>query len=273
MDTPGFDDEKISDADILKLIATSLVDAFNDEADIQGALYVHPVTEARMRGSGRKNLTTFKMMLGMKSMSHCRLVTSKWSLQPDSVSTAREQELCEQDEFWKPLITAGAQTVRFRDNMQSAIEIIKPLVHGPTFKPLLIEEVVEEQKALPQTQAGQVVADDVQELQKAHTAEIENLKVQELKFREARDKEFEELVRAERQGLEAKVRQLEKDKLVLAEPIVTKSSGRFGRWIARGCAAAVGAVMTVVSGGMLAPAAMLLYGATETGAQIHRSTR
>ena len=53
MDTPGFDDTHISDTDILKEIATALVDAFNDKAEIQGALYVHPVIEARMRGSGR----------------------------------------------------------------------------------------------------------------------------------------------------------------------------------------------------------------------------
>lgn len=146
MDTPGFDDPTISDANILKIIATSLVDAFNDQVDIQGALYVHPVTEVRMRGSGKKNLIMFKKLLGMKGMSHCRLVTSKWSLQPYSVSEAREQELCEGEEFWKPLLAAGAKTVRFGDSMTSAIEIIKPLIQGPAFEPLLIEEVVKQGK-------------------------------------------------------------------------------------------------------------------------------
>jgi hypothetical protein len=99
MDTPGFDDTHVSDADILKNIATSLVDAFNDRAKIQGTLYVHPVTEVRMKGSGRKNLIMFKRILGMRGMTNCRLMTTKWSLQPENVSKAREQELCEKDEF------------------------------------------------------------------------------------------------------------------------------------------------------------------------------
>ena len=54
MDTPGFDDTYLSDADILKNIATALVDAFNDQVEIQGALYIHQVTEARMRGVGKE---------------------------------------------------------------------------------------------------------------------------------------------------------------------------------------------------------------------------
>jgi hypothetical protein len=97
MDTPGFDDTNVSDATILSNITDSLVAAFNDKHEIQGALYIHSVTEARMRGSGRKNLIMFKNVLGMKGMSNCRLVTTKWSLQDES-----EQELCEKNEFWKP---------------------------------------------------------------------------------------------------------------------------------------------------------------------------
>jgi hypothetical protein len=266
MDTPGFDDPKVSDADILKLIATSLLDAFHDQADIQGALYIHPVIETRMRGSGKKNLLMFKKLLGMKEMSHCRLVTSKWSLQPDGVSKAREQELCEKEEYWKPLLAAGAQTARFSDSMQSAIEIIQPLVRGPAFEPLLVEEIAKQGKTLPQTQAGQVVNDDVEEAHKAHKAEIAVLKAEEAKA----DAESKKLIRAVREELQAKVVQLENDKRLLAEAI-PKSSGRFGRWIARGTAVVVGGAMTFMSGGLLAPAAVLLYGATEAGAQIHRA--
>ena len=100
MDTPGFDDTYLSDREILNNIATALADAFNDEAEIQGALYVHQVTEARMRGSGRKNLIMFLNVLGEKGMNHCRLVTTKWSKQDVDESEDRERELCEKKEMW-----------------------------------------------------------------------------------------------------------------------------------------------------------------------------
>jgi hypothetical protein len=204
-------------------------------------------------------------------MSHCRLVTSKWSLQLQGVSKAREQELCEGEEFWKPLLAAGAQTVRFSDSMQSAIEIIKPLVEGPAFKPLLIKEVIEQKKPLPQTQAGQVVNDDVEEAHKAFRAEVADLKADEAEARIKKDTEYEKQLRDAREELEAKIVRLEEDKRLLAEPM-PKSSGRFGRWIARAGALIVGGFMTAASGGALFPAAALLYGATETGAQLHRAS-
>ena len=77
MDTPGFDDTYLSDAEILKNIATALVDAFNNQAEIQGALYIHLVTEAKMRRSSRKYLIIFHNVLGMKGMRNCRLMTTK----------------------------------------------------------------------------------------------------------------------------------------------------------------------------------------------------
>ncbi|EHL01445.1 P-loop containing nucleoside triphosphate hydrolase [Glarea lozoyensis ATCC 20868] len=154
MDTPGFDDTYTSDAKILEEIATALLDAFNDKAEIQGALYVHPVIEAKMRGSGRKNLIMFRKVLGMEGMKNVRLVTTKWSQVDYHTGVDRETELSEKEEFWQPLLAAGASTVRFGDTMESAIEIIKPLIHGPAFEPQLVEEVVRDGKELRQTQAG-----------------------------------------------------------------------------------------------------------------------
>lgn len=269
MDTPGFDDTYLSDAEILKNIARALVDAFNDQAEIQGALYIHPVTEAKMRGSGRKNLIMFHNVLGMKGMKNCRLVTTKWSLQSENVSKAREQELCEKKEFWQPLLAAGAQTVRFGDSMESAIDIIKPLLQGPAFEPLLVEEVVKNKMTIQQTQAGQVVNDDVEEAKRTHRAEIAELKAQEAQA----DAEFRELLRAERKEHEAALEKLAKDKELLAEQVSRSSSGRFGRWIARGCAWVGGGLMTIASAGTLAPAAALLIASTEAGAQAHKHSR
>lgn len=269
MDTPGFDDTYLSDADILKNIATALVDTFNDQADIQGALYIHQVTEARMRGSGRKNLIMFQNVLGMKGMNHCRLVTTKWSLQSASVSKERERELCEKKEFWQPLLAAGAQTVRFGDSMESAIDIIIPLLQGPAFEPLLVEEVVQGHKTIEETHAGRVVNDDLEKAEKMHAADIADLKARERKA----TGEMREMMRAEREEHEAALLKVAREKEVLAQRVSASSSGRFGRWVARGCAWVGGGLMTVASAGALAPAAALLIAGTEAGAQVHKHSR
>ena len=83
MKTPGFDDTNNSDREILETMAKARVDAFKDEAEIQGALNVRPVTKARMKGSGMKNLRMFKKVLGTRRMARCQLVITKWSLQEE----------------------------------------------------------------------------------------------------------------------------------------------------------------------------------------------
>lgn len=267
MDTPGFDDTNFSDAKILESISKALVDAFYDRVVIQGALYIHPVTEAKMRGSGRKNLNMFNKVLGERGMAHCRLVTSKWSLQPEDVSNARVRELCERREFWKLLLDAGAKTVRFNDSMSSAIEIIKPLLQDDDFQPLLLDEVVNKKKPLSQTQAGQVVNDDIEEFKKASQAEIAEIRAEEAKARKAKDHDHAEQLRAEREEHETKINQLEEDRKVLEQTLADRKSGGFGKWIARGTAAALGTAATMIGGAALAVPAALLYLSTEAAIQ------
>jgi hypothetical protein len=261
MDTPGFDDTNISDADILKEIARALVDAFNEKVEIQGALYVHPVIEARMRGSGRKNLIMFTKVLGLHGMKNCRLVTTKWSKVDHATGVERETELCREDKFWRPLLNAGASTVRFQDTMESAIDIIKPLVHGQAMEPQLVKEVVREGKSLKQTSAGQIVNDDVLEAKKAHATEMEQLKKDIKEALEKKDYEFADLLKAERDEHAAKLEKLKKDSVVLDKKV--SGLGKFTQWAVRTTVVGLGVGLTVASGGWLAPVALLYSGATE----------
>lgn len=261
MDTPGFDDTNISDADILKEIATALVDAFNDKVEIQGALYVHPVIEARMRGSGRKNLIMFTKVLGMHGMKNCRLVTTKWSKVDYATGVDRETELCEEEKFWRPLLNAGASTVRFQDTTESAIEIIKPLVHGQAMEPQLVKEVVREGRSLKQTSAGQIVNEEVLEAKKAHAAEIEQLKKDIKDAIEKKEFEFADLLKAERDEHAEKLEKLKIDSVVLDKKV--SGLGKFTQWALRTTVASLGVGLTVASGGWLAPVALLYSGATE----------
>ena len=203
----------------------------------------------------------FRKVLGMKGMKNVRLVTTKWSQVDYNVGLDREDELCQKEEFWQPLLAAGASAVRFGDSMESAIEIIKPLIHGPAFEPQLVEEVVRDGKPLRQTQAGQVVNDDVAEARKMHKAEMEQLAKDMKEAADQRDFAFAAELEAERKDHADKLKKLEEDAKVLTQPV--SRTGRFGRWVARTAAIAVGGAATFISGGLLAGHALLLYGATE----------
>jgi len=267
MDTPGFDDTHISDTQILREIAQALLDSFNDKAEIQGALYIHPVVEARMRGSGVKNLRMFKKVLGMNGMKNCRLVTTKWKLVEEAVGADREKELCESDDFWRPLVRAGATTVRFDDSTESAMNILGPLVFGPSFEPQLLGEL-RDGTTLPQTEAGQVVNDDVEEATKAHATELKELEKEKMEALAQKDFEYAAQLEEEKKKHQAKVDQLEKDRKMLDTPITSSGAGRFfARWVARAGVVVAGAVATYMSGGLLAPHAAMLYAATEQALQ------
>jgi len=156
--------------------------------------------------------------------------------------------------------------VRFGDSMESAIDIIRPLLQGPALKPLLVEEVVEKHKTIEETQAGIIVNDDVERAKKMHLAEIADLTAREQKARG----DMRKLMREEREEHEAALVKLAREKEVLASHVSASSSGRFGRWVARGCAWVGGGLMTVASAGVLAPAAAMLIAGTEAGAQAHK---
>jgi len=272
LDTPGFDDPNLSDTDILTMISTCLEDYFNDEAEIRGALYIHPITEARMKRSGMTNLRMFKDIIGMDKMANVRLVTTKWSLQPRDKLEAHEKDLATEQKFWKPLLGHGASIVRFADSWQSAMEILRPLVTGQPFIPLLLKERVFDGLSIPQTQAGQVVNDNVAEAIKAGEKQVKEL---DDEWRQAmRDKQDDwaaELLK-EKQEHQAELEKAMEERRRLQELNSQRSRGRFGRWAARVGAVVVGGIATVATFGAAAPAAVALYGAVEAGAQIHKAS-
>jgi hypothetical protein len=113
-----------------------------------------------------------------------------------------------------------------------------------------------------------VVNDDILEANKAHKTEIADLKAEKAKARAERNLKFAEMLCAEREKHEKKLLQLAENQKLLAQPVSTESSGRFGRRVS-----GAGAVLvTVLSGGALAPAAALLYGVTVAAAQIDKAS-
>jgi len=169
VDTPGFDDAYLSDAEILRVMADWLVQKYPDGnvIKIAGIVYAHRITDDHMSGSAYKNLQLFGRLCGSVPLPRTRLITTMWDQSKDrDMAVRRETQL--KDDFWKTLIQGGARVHRFYNTPDSAQEIIGSLLrmgHIENGEELLIqEELVEQQKRLNETEAGKLIYNRLQKL-------------------------------------------------------------------------------------------------------------
>ena len=78
---------------------------------ISGILYFHRITDNRVGGVATKNMRLFRKICGDAGLSHVLLCTTMWDIVAPSTGEAREHEL--RDDFWAPMLAAGAGVVNF----------------------------------------------------------------------------------------------------------------------------------------------------------------
>lgn len=162
VDTPGFDDTHKTDAEILKGIADFLATVYEQRGKLSGILYLHPMTDDRMKGSAVKNLAMFKKLIGDHCLKNVTLVTTKWSKVDKAVGEKREQELY--DKFWKPMVACQANMRRYDGTSQGALDILRDLSVLDGIIPRLTDELCLKGMELKRTAAGKVVSVDMDEV-------------------------------------------------------------------------------------------------------------
>ncbi|KIM82904.1 hypothetical protein PILCRDRAFT_820198 [Piloderma croceum F 1598] len=174
VDTPGFDDTYKSDLEILAMIAEWLVETYQSKSNLAAIIYVHDISESRMKGSALKNLRIFATLCGQKAMPNVIIVTTKWTEVPIERGVRREQEL--KAGFWNDMIADGCEIARFEDTYESAWSIIGGL--GDRHRPqvLLPHEIVDSELQLPQTQAGITLHEELEELIKSQKESANRLR-------------------------------------------------------------------------------------------------
>jgi len=185
---------------MLRRISSVLKSLHADKTDIAGILYFHPINDARVTGSSKKNLDMFGKVVGVNNMKRCVLVTTKWSCEQYAKAKSHEAELASNPDFWKPMFDAGVGYARYEDTRLSAMKIIEPLCEGDSMVPKVIVEW-EGGKRLHETEAGRAVEDDVeqaqklaqQDIQEAHEEAAEAIRRKDFETARAREKERKEL--------------------------------------------------------------------------------
>ncbi|CUS09747.1 unnamed protein product [Tuber aestivum] len=200
VDTPGFNDTNRSDTVVLREIANWTTETYRDDRLLSGIIYLHPITHSRMEGSSLRNLRMFRSLCGQKALENVLLTTTQWSNVDPGEGGLRETSLRQNQDFWGGLIDKGATLERFDGTRESGLRIIHRLIPNER-KPLDIQEqIVEQNRTLFETDAGQRINEELIAQEKRHEEEIESLKKQWEEAMKSMKDEVENLLKEQKKA-------------------------------------------------------------------------
>lgn len=229
IDTPGFDDSKRSDIDILTDLAFWLIMAYNTNPKIllSGIIYLHPIHEPRLQGTARKNLNMFKLLCGDENLHSVVLATTMRHKDIEIDASRRIEQLKSTPDFWGKMIDEGSKVFQHDNTRESAFMIIDYIIQKRERVTLSIQkQMVDEHMTIDQSSAGKLQREDIiKEKEKAGwrlrqrqeeleecLLQKENYKAQELL--EEQEKYTKQLKQREEdiEALKMSVAQLQKEK-------------------------------------------------------------
>ncbi|KAG6834467.1 hypothetical protein H0H93_009467 [Arthromyces matolae] len=174
VDTPGFDDTREGDREILRRIAVWLANSYSDKVKIAGLIYLHDVTRPRISGTQRRNKDMFEKLCGPQAGSSIILATSKWSGNiPDEVTHERFLR----DVHWKDMIRDGSKMRRFDGTQASAQGIVNEILAWKALDATQIQaELVDIDRLLSETEAGRTLRYTLKELLQKQKEEVDALR-------------------------------------------------------------------------------------------------
>lgn len=220
IDTPGFDDSRgVTDATILRKIATFLDTEFKDGRKLNGLIYLQRITDNRMGGVTLRNLRTFKKLCGSESLRNVAVVTTRWDqLIEESTGVERERELKTNPNFFQPLAAAGARFLRHNNTPESASRIMLKLLENDPIV-LQIQKELAEGRNLQETEAGTEVNQYLNEVIRNHKEELERVRKEMREAFEEKNKALEEELKRTKDELYCKLGNLEVEKNILFDEL------------------------------------------------------
>jgi hypothetical protein len=175
IDTPGFDDPRQTDSQILEKISRLLSAMYHLKVNLKGVIYLHRITDVRFPRSAVKTLDIFKEICGEIALKNVVLATTRWKGVKERDGVQRELNLCEH--FWKDMLDKGSRMVRYHGDGDSAKGIIAGLIGKNTLVLDLQRELIEHRKPLNQTKAGKLVSEDNTGLREAYERNLAELEI------------------------------------------------------------------------------------------------
>jgi hypothetical protein len=224
IDTPGFDDTSRSDTEILKEIAFFLAAIYSKKVRLAGIVYLHRITDPRMQGSALKNLHMFQKLCGDRGLSSVVLATTMWkgleaTEEGRRVGQQRSEDL-RKPEFWGVMIQRGSRVVKHDGSPESAKSIVGSLIDGATKggidgKGAVLDiqvQMVDENKTLDETAAGQFVQAEMLEARRRFEADLAEYQASMEMALQEKDTQMFELLRKEKEEAERRAARLNTDR-------------------------------------------------------------
>ena len=125
-----------------------------------------------MTGAQTRNFRTLRSLCGDDALKNVVIVTNMWSRVELEVGEEREAELMSEDIFFKPALDNGARMARHENTVPSAQGIIRLLVDNHPLPLQIQRELVEENKDVVETRAGQELNRELNDEIRKHQEEI-----------------------------------------------------------------------------------------------------
>ncbi|KAF1844827.1 uncharacterized protein K460DRAFT_310767 [Cucurbitaria berberidis CBS 394.84] len=201
VDTPGFNDTHKSETEVLQDIATWLRETYEGDTRLNGVIYLHSLGNVRMEGSALRNLKMFRQLCGREPLKNVILATTFWSKVTDDEALRREEQLRATPEFWGDMLDRGSTMKRLVDR-PNALEIVGLLVKKPQVTLQIQHELVEDNKSLVDTAAGQAVNEELMRLQQKHAEDLERVQKELHEALEEKDHEMQYILEQQSQRLD-----------------------------------------------------------------------
>ncbi|QDS68466.1 hypothetical protein FKW77_010833 [Venturia effusa] len=219
VDTPGFDDTKRTDAEILDEIARILAAQYQLGVQLKGVIYIHRIIDVRYSGSAAKTFEVFKKICGDDALKNVLLVTSRWADVDPVLGADRERQL--KEEMWSYMIERGSNMSRFHGDRDSAVSLISQLLCKDPVVLELQSELVDRGKRLDQTAAGGYVSDNIAELKKKYEEDLGSLQRMKEELRES-DRAMKRRNQKDLDNEMAKLKRLQEEQASLQRPVGTE---------------------------------------------------
>ncbi|PPQ77619.1 hypothetical protein CVT25_011230 [Psilocybe cyanescens] len=211
IDTPGFDDTKLTDTNILNMIASYLVLTYSRGKRLAGVIYMHRILDNRLGGISARNFRLFRNLCGESSLCNVVIVTTMWDKIDEAIGEDRERELVTKEAFFKPAVEKGCRVVRHNNTIESAQKIIRSIIQNNLSVTLQIQEELGRGLDISETRAGMELCREVFEQMERHREEIRGLVVEIQDAARSRDEASRKELTGERARTEAIISRLQED--------------------------------------------------------------
>lgn len=218
LDTPGFNDTRRDDAEVLRDITFVLAQLHRRAVPVAGLVYCHDITRNRFEGSHVRMLRVFREAIGPAAYGHVVLLSTKWQTlgswggEAWNKAVAHEAELIGTDAYWGDLARGGAVPMKWDGSAATALEVVDHVeaLQSRAGRPTLRvqTEMVQERKELQNTNAGQIIFEALVGEERKFSAKLAELHAEfEAALKHKNEQHAAEL-QSQRAEMEAKIRDM-----------------------------------------------------------------